>query len=187
MKTEYAVALSVILGGLLGFGLSYAFLAAQISPIKASLSNLEEQFTSLSTDVQEVKTASQKNEEAVSKLNRTLNSRLSSLQNEVSDAETRLRSEIQEMKTSLLGDISSLQSRISELQEEWVFVGSWEGTSDFHTKENFKVEKKVLMMWWFEGSSYDSFAYIRIYNVKGEFIRGVGVSGYFSTSFVRSP
>ena len=180
MKTVYAVVLSVVLGGLLGFGLSYSLLTSQFSQMQALLNGFEEQLTSLSSDLQAVKTTA-------SDLNRSLNTRLSSLQSEVSNVEARLNSKLKELEMSLLDDISSLQSQINELQEEWVYVGTWESISDFYTKENFKVEKKILINWYLDGSSWDSYAYIKIYTAEGDVVDAIGVSGWWTTGYMEVP
>jgi len=183
MKSTTIIVVSIILGGLLGFGLSYVFMQTQISSMKSSMDslkeNLEDKMASLENSVQMINTTLQANSKAISTQQ--------SIINNIQDDFLQLESEIKQLDTTLSGDIASLQSQVSELQGGWIYVGVWESTEDFCTKENFKVKSRILINWYLDGESWDSYAYIRIYTVKGEFCDAVGVSGWLSSGYMEVP
>ena len=183
MRSATIIAVSIILGGLLGFGLSYVFVQTQISSVKASMDllkeGLEDKMVSLEDNVQTINVALQANSKAIS----TQQSAIGNIQDDL----LQLESKIKHLETIFSRDIASLQSQISELQRDWIFVGAWESTEDFYTKENFKVKSRILINWYLEGESWDSYAYIRIYTVKGEFCDAIGVSGWLNVGYMEVP
>ena len=183
MRSATVIAVSIIIGGLLGFGLSYVFMQTQISSMKSSMDSLKEdlegKIVSLENNVQKINMALQENSKAIS----AQQSVISNIQNNL----LQLESKITHLKTALSEDIASLQSQVSELRRGWVYVGTWESTEDFYTEENFKVKSRILIGWYLEGESWESYAYIRIYTVKGEFCDAIGVSGWLSTGYMEVP
>jgi len=183
MKSTTVIAVSIILGGLLGFGLSYVFMQTQISPLKSSMDSLkedlEEKAASLENSIQTINAALQANSKAIS----TQQNVISSVQDDLAG----LESEVEQLEATISGDIAALKSQISELQRGWIYAGTWESTEDFYTKENFKVKSRILINWYLDGESWDSYAYIRIYTVKGEFCDAVGVSGWLSAGYMEVP
>jgi len=182
MESKYAIIISIILGGLLGFGLTYIALSTQISAINTTINDLEDELENTHVTIQNLNNSISENFQSVNEDIDEINNSVNDLQTDLSTYITQTHIQISTLTSSITNNVNLLQQQIDDLKIEWEYIGIWTASDDIRTT-SFSARTELRIQWWLDGQSWDSFVYVRIYHVNGTFIHAVGSSGWLSSNF----
>jgi hypothetical protein len=182
MESKYAIIVSIVLGGLLGFSLTYAVLTNQISALKTTLNNIENELADTNVTIQNINNSVLANFRSVNEDLVNLNVSIDDLQDSLSAHKAQTQTQMSILTSSITNNVALLQQQIDDMKIEWEFIGSWRETTSFSTV-SFMVRNELWLQWYMDGKSWDSYVYIRIYYENGTFYDAVGSSGWLAANY----
>lgn len=180
------VALSVVLGALLGASLSYIVVYNQFLLLQRGLNDAENELALLRFDMQNVNRSVMNNSLFIV----AVNSSLSLFQDSVSSYQEETQTYLSLLHHSITNNVDNLQGQIDSLEEsleqEWEFIGMWDYTRGGRTT-SFAAGDELLLNLWIDGRTWQSYVFVRIYYDNGTYYNAICVSGYWTGEFALIP
>jgi hypothetical protein len=174
------IVVSIALGAILGFSMSYMMYDNQIATLEMSHRELQNTTNNLQLDLTETTNSLANTNNAVSEIQ----SQLQLTKGNV----TSLNVYTMALNNSLQDIQDDLDERIDSLEnQKWHLIVSWEKDARFVTEPFFVQGTQLKIKWWMTGDILSSRVIIRIYFSNDTFVNAVGSSGYYGSFFCEIP
>ena len=177
MKTIYLIVISSLIGGAIGFGVSYVILNGQIR-------GLQQDLTTIATTVGRITDATDNMTTTIATVVDTLASGLTA----VSEYATMRVDQLQTQLDKLNITIADLNTAINEIgTETWHTVATATAGPDLPTEHQqetniFNIQgNKIQISWNMKGNSANASIHIQIHHSNGQIYSALASSGYYGT------
>jgi hypothetical protein len=174
------IVVSVVIGAILGFSMSYMMYDNRIATLEMSQRELQNMANDLQSDLTETTNSLADTNNSVSEIQSQLQL--------TKDNVTSLNTFTMALNNSLQNIQDDFDERIDSLEnQKWHLLNYWEKDARFVTEPFFVQGTQLKIKWWMTGDILSSRIIIRIYFSNDTFVNALGSSGYYGSFFCEIP
>ena len=174
------IVVSVVLGAILGFSMSYMMYDNRIAALDMSQRELQNMVNDLQSDLTETTNSLADTNNSVFEIQSQLQL--------TKDNVTSLNTYTMALNNSLQNIQDDLDERIDSLEnQKWNLLNYWESDTHLKSEPFFVQGTKLKIKWWMTGTLFNSRVIIKLYFSNDTFVDAVGSSGYYGSFYCEIP